>query len=315
MVGVGAGAPAPPLLVRATPPSVGSVLPPLRRRRRRLLTAAAAAASKQKQQQQQRRRRRWWSDEEEEEEGEEYEDFFFPGSSSSSSSRGFGGELFDEPWFSKAGSRPVPCDLLQMKFVLPSWLFLEKKINDEQVFKTFGFLLPLMLASMLVATGPRAFLMAMAIPLAQSAVSFLLDAIWGTNNGDRRGQQPFYPDEDEDEDFPEFAGGGDRGRRRQSNQQSWVPSDDASSAAARESGGRGFGGWDELLGSSTRQRQAAAPSTQDDEEELAPSISRSRRRRGRMSSSTTKYKYKQAPLLMRLLVAVFPFLGSWFRLL
>jgi hypothetical protein len=111
MVGVGAGAPAPPLLVRATPPSVGAVLPPLRRRRRRPLAAAAAAASSKQRQQQQRRR--WWSDEEEE---EEYEDFF-PGSGSG---RGFGGELFDEPWFSKAGSHPIPCDLLQMKFVLPS---------------------------------------------------------------------------------------------------------------------------------------------------------------------------------------------------
>jgi len=45
---------------------------------------------------------------------------------------------------------------------------------------------------------------------------------------------------------------------------------------------------------------------------------RMRMRRQRGMPRTTRLggtRYKQAPILMRLLVAVFPFLGSWFRLL
>ena len=76
-----------------------------------------------------------------------------------------------------------------------------------------------MLVSMLVATGPKAFLMAMAIPLGQSAISFLLDAIWGRrrSNRDDSWRGPFQEyDDEEEEDYPEestdFATGG-RGNR------------------------------------------------------------------------------------------------------
>ena len=59
-----------------------------------------------------------------------------------------------------------------------------------------------MLVSMLVATGPKAFLMAMAIPLGQSAISFLLDAIWGRrrSNRDDSWRGPFQEYDDEEED-------------------------------------------------------------------------------------------------------------------
>ncbi|KAK3128146.1 hypothetical protein QOZ80_6BG0457570 [Eleusine coracana subsp. coracana] len=310
MLGVGAGALAPPLVrvrVRAPLPVVARRLRPLfssASGRRRSRPPTAATAYKQNQ-----GGRRWWSDSpsSEQEEEEEYEDFF-----SDSRSGSFGGELFDEPWFSK-------------------------------VFKTYGFLLPVMLASMLVATGPRAFLMAMAIPLVQSAVSFLLDAIWGRNG--RRRQTPFQEEEeyDEEEDFPEdssdFAGGRARSsssgrnyygeRRRPQSYQSWVSDDFAAAAAAaadkddystkKSSGGAkidGFGGWDELLDKNDGGNKAAGSSHRTRAADAAAQgpgapLSRRRDRRGRMSNS----KYKQAPLFMRLMVAVFPFLGSWFRLL
>ncbi|TVT99335.1 hypothetical protein EJB05_55335 [Eragrostis curvula] len=295
MLGVGAGAPAPPL-VRAPPLVVAPRLPPffsfpLRRRGR----TSAAAAAKQNQ-----GRRRWWSDSDQVEYDDEEEDYddFFPGGS-------LGGELFDEPWFSK-------------------------------VFKTYGYLLPVMLASMLVATGPRAFLMAMAIPLGQSAISFLLDAIWGRNG--RRRQPPFeeeYEEEEEEEDFPKYssdfasASGRDRssssyyGRWRQS-YQSWVSNDfvaEADDYSSNDRGGgpktSGFGGWDELLDKDDDATQARNKASSRPPQPITDAAARGpgaplSRKRARMSAST---KYKQAPMLMRLLVAVFPFLGSWFRLL
>ncbi|PAN29205.1 hypothetical protein PAHAL_5G209100 [Panicum hallii] len=299
-------------------------------------------------------RRKWWSDPElnqqeygysYQEEEEEEEDGF--GDDDEAAFPGFGGgaELFDEPWFSK-------------------------------VFKTYGFLLPVMLVSMLVATGPKAFLMAMAIPLGQSAISFLLDAIWGRrrSNRDDRWRGPFQEvDDEEEEDYPEdatdFATGGrgnrysrsssyyeGRGkRRRQDNSQSWVSNDfadaDSSTKGSSSEDGKGnkssgnFGGWDELLnddnfatqekrrrssfsdGNTDYIKRPRSAVTEDTDAAAAsrgagqglgapPARMRMRRQRGMprtMGLGSTRYK--QAPILMRLLVAVFPFLGSWFRLL
>ncbi|RLN25467.1 uncharacterized protein C2845_PM07G18630 [Panicum miliaceum] len=301
-------------------------------------------------------RRKWWSDpepsqqeygysyqeEEEEEDGYEDEDeAAFPG---------FGGaaELFDEPWFSK-------------------------------VFKTYGFLLPVMLVSLLVATGPKAFLMAMAIPLGQTAISFLLDIIWGRRRSSRddRWRGPFEEDDEEEEDYPEdatdFATGGrgnrysrssscyeGRGRRKQDNYQSWVSNDfsDAynSTKGSNSEDGEGnksngnFGGWDELLNDDNvatqerrrrRRRSSFSDGNTDYSKRPRPAVTgvedkdaaaagrgagqglgahpaRMRTRRQQGMPRTTGLgttRYKQVPILMRLLVAVFPFLGSWFRLL
>ncbi|KAJ1284749.1 hypothetical protein BS78_03G229000 [Paspalum vaginatum] len=296
-------------------------------------------------------RRRWWSDpdanrqdygyygssspeEEEEEEGDDYGDedeAAFPG-------LGGAGELFDEPWFSR-------------------------------VYKTYGFLLPVMLFSMLATTGPKAFLMAMAIPLGQSAISFLLDAVWGRRRRNRDGswRKPFQ--EEEEEDYPEDTdfGAGSPGKgyssssyegRRRHSYQSWVSNDfadaasagdgtDDSSAKSSKSGG-GFGGWDEILDNNiasaqdaTRSRSSFSAGKTDYSERSRPSTAwegdadstagsggrmgqgvgvprtrmRTRRQRTPRTMGLGTTRYKQAPLLMRLLVAVFPFLGSWFRLL
>jgi len=235
-----------------------------------------------------------------------------------------------------------------------------------------------MLVSMLVATGPKAFLMAMAIPLGQSAISFLLAAIWGRrrSNRDDRWRGPFEEEDDEEEeDYPEdatdFATGGrgyrysrsssyyeGRGRRRkQDNYQSWVSNDftDADNSTKGSSGEDGegnkssdnFGGWDELLNDdnvATQEKRRTGSSFSDGntdyskrprpavtEEEMDTAAAgrgagqglgappaRMRMRRQRGMPRTTRLggtRYKQAPILMRLLVAVFPFLGSWFRLL
>lgn len=210
----------------------------------------------------------------------------------------FGGteELFDEPWFSK-------------------------------VFRTYGYVLPVMLASMLVATGPKAFLMAMAIPLGQSAISFLLAAIWGTRGRGGNQRTTFEESEYNSSDFEgQENWGGNKtysyyNKTRQSSYQQSSDSDDAghgttNSNRADQGAGTstksGFGGWDELDGDDySSKRSPPPPGTPADD----AAVRRGVVSRRRMSTRRMGNRYKQAPLMMRLLVAVFPFLGSWFRIL
>ncbi|XP_006644524.2 uncharacterized protein LOC102708567 [Oryza brachyantha] len=229
-------------------------------------------------------RRRWWSDEdlEEEEEDEEYEyEDGLPGGSAQ--------QLFGEPWFSK-------------------------------LFRAYGYVLPLLLASMLVATGPKAFLMAMALPLAQSAISWVVSFF--TTRG-REQQEESYeyqydgdpPFERREVDYDDYYEGGARQWQSRSYQQ---PNKSGSS----------FGGWDDLLyDEDQRQQESTGKRTTPPEPDTAAATAdlgiglRSRRgprrsnggmSRGRSGGSR---RYNQAPLLTRLLVALFPFLGSWFRIL
>lgn len=243
-------------------------------------------------------------------------------------------------------------------------------------------MLPVMLASMFAVTGLKAFLMAMAIPLGQSAISFIIDAVWPRRKGNRddRWRRPVQEEEEEEEDFPrdatDFATGGRgrysssyyEGRRGRQSYQSSVSNDfaDAASAAvgaddstksssSGDGGGNkssgGYGGWDELLDNnnntaaareakrssnsfsagntdySTKSRPSATGEADADytaaggggraEQGVGapPERMRMRRRRVPRTMGLGSTRYKQAPLLMRLLVAVFPFLGSWFSVL
>jgi len=240
---------------------------------------------------------------------------------------------------------------------------------------------------MFAATGTQAFLMAMVFPLGQSAISFLLEAVWGRRKGnrdDRRWRRPVQEEEEEDypEDATDFATGGRgngysgsssnyyEGRRGWRSYQSRVSNDfaDAASTAVgaddytkssssgddwggNKSGG-GYGGWDELLDNNTAAAPEAKRSTKlATHSQLAtlvtarnrglqrlgrkmriitaaggggrveqgvgapPERKRMRRRGMPRTMGLGSTRYKQAPLFMRLFVAVFPLLGSWFRLL
>lgn len=269
------------------------------------------------------RSRRWWSDEAQFD--EDYDDEF-DDDYDEEASFGSAREMFDEPWFTKA-------------------------------LRAYGYVLPLILVSMLVATGPQAFLMAMAIPLAQSAVSFSIRAFSSTFG--RRDQEvygdDYYSDyrsggweEPEQEEYSstKYTDSRSRSRSQQRQQQPWAkdgksedsepkgePDDTDSATGSGRSAG--FGGWDELdsgddyyyRSSSGGSRRSAGPSPAADTTTATNAAtggaSRSVRRRRRPQPETTTRRgrsraaarYRQSPLLMRLLVAVFPFLGSWFRIM
>ena len=165
---------------------------------------------------------------------------------------------------------------------------------------------------MLLATGPKAFLMALALPLGQSALSLAFEKVWGNSSEEERARQktkkrPFrkstsasgYEWQDEED--------GAQGYR------SWVSGDvgvddEGDDVVSRPP--RSFGGWDELdwqEGSTKRTTKRQRPITM-----TRSSSDNTSEDRGKLSGNV---KYRDAPLFLRLLVAVFPFLGSWTRML
>ncbi|KAJ4770536.1 hypothetical protein LUZ62_065770 [Rhynchospora pubera] len=155
-----------------------------------------------------------------------------------------------------------------------------------KVLKSYGIFLPAIIGSMLLATGPKAFLMALALPLGQSAISILFENIWGKKDREktrprRKRRGPFSGPK---------RGGFNREENnnyKRKDYRSWVSMDNGDSYSGSQRSG--LGGWDEL----------------DEDYETD----------GPVRKLSKKRKYKEVPLFMRLLVAVFPFLGSWFRIL
>ncbi|KAM0901002.1 hypothetical protein ACQ4PT_020261 [Festuca glaucescens] len=276
------------------------------------------------------RSRKWWSNEAQfdDDDGEFEEDE--EGSSSGGSASW--GQAFDEPWFTKA-------------------------------FRAYGYVLPVILVYMLAATGPKAFLVAMAIPLAQSAVSLASRAFsntsfnWGSRNQEEY-DGDYYSDyrssgweESEQEEEEEYSNTfssstnyKDSSSSRSQQQQPWAKggesedaeatadSDDTGSASSsndtsNSGSSAGFGGWDELdagndYRNSSSRRSAGTSAAADTATGGGGGAARSMRRRRPQpetrrprSRAAAAARYRQSPLFMRLLVALFPFLGSWFRIM
>ncbi|XP_058094911.1 uncharacterized protein LOC131240613 [Magnolia sinica] len=193
-------------------------------------------------------------------------------------------ELFDEqPWDS-------------------IWIF--------KVFRSFGWLLPAIIISTLLTTGPKAFLMALALPLGQSALSLAIDKVWGkTQDGPKRKSKtknkPFasatsntkWRDDKESSDNGQARG-----------YQSWVATNDGVVEKGSSQRQPSFGGWDEL---DRRGESDKGPRRQ-------PGRTTSRPPRPQPETKgklTRRGKNSDVPLLLRLLIAVFPFLGSWTKFL
>lgn len=212
----------------------------------------------------QSRRRRWWSDRNSEDGLEEEFESYDDGDED-------GEKLWDKIWIFK-------------------------------VFRSYGYLLPAIIASMLLATGPKAFLMALALPLGQSVISLAIDWLWRPGRKEPR-RKPFSrssPDfrkQEWDENVD------DEHRRRV--YQSWVSADvDLNDGMAGGSERHSFGGWDEL---DQRRGQARQPAPGSERSSHSSQV--------KLGKLSMERRYGDTPLFLRLLIAVFPFLGSWFRVL
>lgn len=178
-----------------------------------------------------------------------------------------------------------------------------------QVFGSYGWMLPPIIISLLLANGPKAFLLALSLPILQSTFAFAIERF--QNRGKRRPRvrrskqkgkakkrrSRVYGSRDAAfEESPEFTYR--RGpRKKRGGYESWFSKD--GSSIGRSSGD--FGGWDEL--DSEMDRNVGGSSRRGFEKSRGTS-----RRKGEGRESDGG-----GPLLLRLLISVFPFLSSWTR--
>ncbi|KAM0963396.1 hypothetical protein FF1_022514 [Malus domestica] len=171
-----------------------------------------------------------------------------------------------------------------------------------KVFKSYGWAFPAIIISLLLSTGPKAFIMALALPLVQSAFSLLYEKLWGGTQSrpkrksrTRRRRKPFASTvgnarTKEKEKYDEEQETSDK----RMGYQSWVVGNDASA----DSSGRdasSLGGWDDLERMESARRQSQ----------------RKPMGKGKLSR---RERNSDTPLLLRLLIAVFPFLGTWTKM-
>ncbi|KAA8538961.1 hypothetical protein F0562_025653 [Nyssa sinensis] len=181
-----------------------------------------------------------------------------------------------------------------------AWIF--------KVFSAFGWMLPAVIISLLLGTGPSAFFMALVLPFAQSALSLAADTLWGrSSNGPkpkpRTKKKPFARTATDIGMSKEKEENTENGKGRGSHQ-SWAAANDVSVKKGYRSM-PSFGGWDDLdikgVTGKVPKRSTALKVNEPRQQ-----------KKGKLSK---KARRRDTPLLLRLLIAVFPILGSWMRLL
>ncbi|KAJ4836407.1 hypothetical protein Tsubulata_020979 [Turnera subulata] len=177
-----------------------------------------------------------------------------------------------------------------------------------QVIRAFGWMVPAIAVSFLLGTGnSNAFVMALAVPLGQTVVSLVVDKVWGSASVGRKARRrtktvkkPFAQasyrtkTSARKEDL-------NRARGKRTSYQSWVAGSDGS----RRNNGKGelrFGGWDEL-DSMSQEASRGRP------------IEKGYQRQEKEGKLSRRGRVRDTPLLIRLMIAMFPFLGSWTKFL
>lgn len=215
------------------------------------------------------KKRRWWSDDNSEFEDDDDDEY-----QEEEASNGIWEQVVDSVWILK-------------------------------VFRSYGWTLPVILASWLLSSGPKAFLMALVLPLGQSALALAFEKLWGQaeSKPKRKYRMKRKPrpgnrtrvDREPGENLK--TGKGKRGY------QSWVvENDNGSFDRGSQEKAPSFGGWDDL----ERSRPATKSARAMDGSQRMPMEG------GRLSRRERK---SDTPLLLRLLIAIFPFLGSWTKML
>lgn len=173
-----------------------------------------------------------------------------------------------------------------------------------KVFRAFGWMIPAVGISLLMGTGPNAIIMALALPLAQSAFSLAADTLWG------RADETPRPKAKKSRKRPTTRTPGrtrvrkeketrSQMRKEAGTYKSWFEGNNIS--AKKDSRNRSnFGGWDELDNPVRENKDPrVVPIKQEEETRAQEMLKISRRTKG------------DTPLFMRLLVAMFPFMGFW----
>ncbi|MCD7467506.1 hypothetical protein HAX54_004974 [Datura stramonium] len=158
--------------------------------------------------------------------------------------------------------------------------------------------------SAVVGTGTNTIIMALVLPLAQSALSLVMDAIWGWSV-----EGPRYKYKKKRRDYARAASnpGIRMGKGENTRNGKGVRDYQSSNGAPDRKKSRStlnFGGWDEL-DNHGMEGQQKKPLNQRPAEPKQWTDGKLSKRIGR----------RETPFLLRLLIAVFPFLGSWTKLM
>lgn len=174
------------------------------------------------------------------------------------------------------------------------------------MFRSYGWTLPPIILSWLLASGPKAFLMALVLPLGQSALSLAFEKLWGgtrrrPKRKSRMRRKPSASTVRNVETEAEEQDESQETRKGKVGYQSWVAGNDGPVSNGGQDAPN-FGGWDDL-----------------DRSEFARRANRmtggSRQTTTEKRKLSSRKRKSDTPLLLRLLIAVFPFLGSWTKML
>ncbi|XP_059308212.1 uncharacterized protein LOC132059583 [Lycium ferocissimum] len=173
-----------------------------------------------------------------------------------------------------------------------------------KVFRAFGWMLPAIIMSAVLGTGTNTIIMAITLPLAQSALSLLMDAFWGwSDEGPRSKYKKKKRRYARAASNPGIRMGKGQNTRNGKGVRDYQSSNGASDR--KNSGSNlNFGGWDEL-DNHGMEREQKKPVNRRPAQPRQLTDGKLSKRIGR----------RETPLLLRLLFAVFPFLGSWTKLL
>ncbi|MBA0860213.1 hypothetical protein Goshw_015271 [Gossypium schwendimanii] len=180
-----------------------------------------------------------------------------------------------------------------------------------QIFRAFGWMLPAIAISLLLGTGPDAFIMALAVPLGQSALSLVFDKVSGRTSESWKSAPRRKTKKKQ---FTRAAANNTRTNKgkqepnktggEKESYSSWLNTD----GGLQDKGGQRvpkYGGWDQLDDQVETQKRAKSRKGNG-----AP-----KQRKEDKFSRVGRDRVRDTPLLLRLLIAVFPFLGSWTRFL
>ncbi|KAG6420035.1 hypothetical protein SASPL_116549 [Salvia splendens] len=178
-----------------------------------------------------------------------------------------------------------------------------------KVFGSYGWMLPPILLSLLLANGLKAFLLALALPIGQSTFAFAINRFQNRGKDKpkrkdktKKRRSRVYSSRDAGSvESPEYTYG-QRPQRKQKGYQSWGSKDDFTTTAAD------FGGWDEL--DSGMDYNVGGGSSRREQRKTSGSRGASAKKGGKRI-----LRESDGPLLLRLLISVFPFLSTWTKML
>lgn len=204
--------------------------------------------------------------------------------------------------------------------------FVDKAIDNIFIFKvlkSYGWMLPFIIISLLLVSGPKAFLFTFGIALGLSLIVYAFQNLFGEpQSTPRRKSRRKRRSAAANNKSNVYAKPDKTGQTRKESIFSRATRNDNS--VGNKYQGKPYGGWDELDEAiDYKAAPAKTPDTVDskDKEIVEPvaeplkmpektkvqsELNRLNRRRREMS---------RTPLLLRLLVATFPFLNSWIKLL